>query len=162
MSPFPAPAPAFSVLAHQAVVDGCWEDTLVPALHARFPDATPDEIEHARAYAYGGSHVPDLGYFPLGNVLFTNLGTYVRSGDFVGALLREARTVDEYAFALGVLSHYIADDPGHPEVTNRVVAEIYRNYASSTATASPTPTIPGRSIQTEFRFDVLQVALERT
>ena len=40
---------------------------------------TPNEIEHARAYAYGGSHVPDLGYFPLGNVLFTNLVHYVRS-----------------------------------------------------------------------------------
>jgi len=77
------------------------------------------------AFAHGGSHIADLGYFPLGNVFFTDLLHYVRSGDFVATMLARAESVDEYAFALGALSHYVTDDVGHPEATNRVVPEIY-------------------------------------
>src|SRR6185436_6011973 len=116
-------ADAFSVLAHQAVVDRSWEGTLVPALRRRFPSAGAEEIERARAFAHGGSHIADLGYFPLGNVFFTDLLHYVRSGDFVATMLARAESVDEYAFALGALSHYVTDDVGHPEATNRVVPE---------------------------------------
>ena len=154
----PAPTLAFSVLAHQAVVDRAWDDAIAPALRRAFPHASSDEIARARAYAHGGSHVADLGYFPLGNRLFTDLVHYVRPGDFVATMVRDAQTVDELAFALGGLSHYVTDEIGHPEATNRTVPEIYpkleREYGDAVTYADDA----AAHIETEFRFDVLAVA----
>jgi Zinc dependent phospholipase C len=151
----------FSVLVHQAVIDATWKATLVPALRRRFPSASDADIEHARAFAYGGAHVADLGYYPLGNRLFTDLLHYVRTGDFLTALLTSARNVDEYAFALGATAHYIADTIGHPEATNRAVAEIYpklrRKYGDTVTYADDHTT----HLQTEFRFDVLEMSRDK-
>src|SRR5690242_18942042 len=96
----PATGQAFSVLAHQAVVDQAWDSTLLPAVRERFPQATQAELEDARNFAHGGSHLPDLGYFPLGNRLFTDLLHYVRTGDFYQRAVQEAGSPEEYAFAL--------------------------------------------------------------
>jgi len=115
------PAAAFSVLAHQGVVDATWKDALVPEIRRRFPNASDDELRKSRAFAYGGSHVADLGYFPFGSALFTGLVHYERSGQFIRALLTSATNADEYAFALGALAHWVADSTGHPEATNRIV-----------------------------------------
>jgi len=154
----PPPTLAFSVLAHQAVVDRAWDDAIAPALRRAFPHASADEIARARAYAHGGSHIADLGYFPLGNRLFIDLVHYVRPGDFVATMVRDAQTVDELAFALGGLSHYVTDEIGHPEATNRTVPEIYpklqREYGDTVTYADDA----GAHIETEFRFDVLAVA----
>src|SRR5206468_8287598 len=81
------------------------------ALHTSFPTrrssdlprATASQIKDARAYAYGGSVIQDLGYYPFGSHFFSNLLHYVRSGDFVEALIRDADDLNEYAFALGAL-----------------------------------------------------------
>src|SRR5215203_3526566 len=106
----PTHSAAFSVLAHQAVVDRSWDATLTPEIRRRFPGT---DLQRARAFAYGGSHVADLGYFPLGNALFTELLHYVQTGAFIGNLLGAARDGNEYAFALGALAHWIADTTGH-------------------------------------------------
>jgi hypothetical protein len=154
----PRPAVALSVLAHQAVVDEAWDGTIVPALRRAFPGASSEEIARARAYAHGGSHIADLGYFPLGQRLFTDLVHYVRSGDFFATLVRDARTIDELAFALGGVSHHVTDGIGHPEATNRTVPEIYpkleRKYGETVTYAED----PRAHLETEFRFDVLAVA----
>ena len=154
-------ADAFSVLAHQAVVDRSWEGTLEPALRRRFPSAGAQELERARAFAHGGSHIADLGYFPLGNVFFTDLLHYVRSGDFVTTMLARAESVDEYAFALGALSHYVTDDTGHPEATNRVVPEIYPALREEHGDVVTYADDASAHLQTEFRFDVLETARNR-
>ncbi|MBV8770781.1 MAG: zinc dependent phospholipase C family protein [Deltaproteobacteria bacterium] len=149
---------AFSVLGHQAVVDQAWDTTLLPELRRRFPKASEQDLADARAYARGGSHLPDLGYFPLGNRLFTDLLHYVRTGDFISRALAEANTPQEYAFALGALAHYEVDSIGHPQATNRVVPIVYpklrRKYGNEISYAEK----PSAHLQTEFRFDVLQVA----
>jgi hypothetical protein len=155
------PARAFSVLAHQAVVDRSWDGAIVPALRRRFPQLGGADLERARAHAYGGSHIPDLGYFPFGNRLFTDLLHYVRSGDLVGALLRHAQTADEYAFALGALSHYVTDDTGHPDATNPTVAELYPKLRKEHGDRVAYADDPSAHLQTEFRFDVLQVSRSR-
>ncbi len=105
------PANAYSVLAHEAMVDALWMSTITPLLRERFPSITREQITAARRYAYGGSVIQDLGYYPFGSKLFTNLVHYVRSGDFVEALLRNARDPDEYAFALGALLTALAQSP---------------------------------------------------
>src|SRR5438477_11810646 len=97
---------SYSVLSHEQVVDLVWADTLQPMLLQRFPNATPDDLRHAHAFAYGGCLIQDKGYYPFGNQHFSDLVHYVRSGDFVEALLAEASNIHEYAFALGALSHY--------------------------------------------------------
>lgn len=154
---WPRAAVGFSVLAHQAVIDGAWESTIVPRLRQRFPRATPADLEDARAYAYGGSHVSDLGYFPLGNRLFSELMHYVRTGDFVNELVEQASTPQEYAFALGALAHYTADTIGHPGATNRAVASIFPDLAEEHGEAVRYADSPSAHLQTEFRFDVLEV-----
>src|SRR5437868_9975082 len=105
----PVPARAYSVLAHEANVDVMWDSAIVPVLKQRFPRATVDELIEARAYAYGGCVVQDLGYYPFGSHFFSDLVHYVRSGQFVWRLITNAKDVNELAFGLGALAHYAAD-----------------------------------------------------
>ena len=91
------PAAGYSVLAHEANIDALWESTISPMLLVRFPGTTPEQLIEARAYAYGGSVIQDLGYYPFGSHVFSNLLHYVRTGEFVAALIRNASNVNEYA-----------------------------------------------------------------
>src|SRR5678816_3944507 len=108
----------YSVLTHEAIVDVNWNTVLVPLLKQKFPTATIEELKDAHAFAYGGCVMPDLGYYPFGSKLFTNLVHYVRSGDFIESLFKEASNINEYAFALGALCHYYADKYGHSVAVN--------------------------------------------
>src|SRR5436190_4829428 len=112
---------SFSVLTHEEIVDIVWKDDLVPVLRKRFPQASEEDLRKAHAFAYGGCVMPDMGYYPLGNKLFSDLAHYVRSGDLVANLIGEATNLNEYAFALGAVAHYSSDNCGHPSI-NRAVA----------------------------------------
>jgi Zinc dependent phospholipase C len=146
------------VLTHEAIIDAAWDKSILPLLKTRYPSATADELKNAHAYAYGGAVTPDMGYYPFGSVLFTNLVHYVRSGDMVNALLKDANNINEYAFALGFLSHYNADNYGHPLATNRSVPLVYpqlrRKYGSVITYAQNKIS----HLRMEFGFDVLQTA----
>src|SRR5262245_17466052 len=120
-----APAGAYSALAHEAIIDAAWDASIVPALRARFNSVTDNDLKRARAFAYGGSLIQDIGYYPFSSRFFGDLAHYVRSGDFVEAMIREAADVTEYAFALGALAHYAADNTGHPLAVNRAVPVLY-------------------------------------
>jgi hypothetical protein len=155
------PAQAYSVLSHQANIDSCWTPCLLPAIERRFPGGTPDELREAKAYAYGGSIIQDMGYYPFGSALFTDLTHYVRSGDFVENLLKEAHDRNEYAFALGALAHYAADIYGHEVGINRSVPLLFPKLKSEygpVVTYEQDPVAHGR---TEFAFDVTQLAAGR-
>ena len=150
-------ARAYSVLAHEANIDALWETSLRPLLARRFPRATRDEVTQARAYAYGGAVIQDLGYYPFGSRFFSNLVHYVRTGDFVEALLRESHDVNEYAFALGALAHYTADNVGHPDV-NRAVALMYPKLRAQHGDSVTYADSPATHVLVEFSFDVVQAA----
>jgi hypothetical protein len=154
----PQPARAYSVLAHEANIDALWEPAIRPLLERRFPGATRQQILDARAYAYGGSVIQDLGYYPFGSHFFSNLLHYVRSGDFVETLVRDARDVNEYAFALGALGHYASDNTGHPEAVNKAVAlmfpELRKKYGSTITYVES----PAHHVIVEFSFDIVEVA----
>jgi len=152
------PSFAFSMLAHQEIVDRAWQREIQPLLERRFPGATPDELREARSYAYGGAVVADIGYFPFGDKRFSELLHYVRSGDFAAALLRGAKDRNGYAFALGHLAHYAADSVGHPQATNRAVAELFPKLAAKHGPLVTYADSARAHLQTEFRFDVLEVA----
>ena len=154
----PREARAYSVLAHEANIDALWETSLRPLLARRYPRATRDEVVQARAYAYGGAVIQDLGYYPFGSHFFSNLVHYVRTGDFVEALLREAHDVNEYAFALGALAHYSADNVGHPEGTNRAVALMYPKLRAQHGASVTYADSPSTHVLVEFSFDVVQAA----
>lgn len=150
----------YSVLTHEQIIDLLWKDQITPLLLRKYPGTSAEDLRTAHAYAYGGSLIQDMGYYPFGNRLFSDIVHYVRSGDFVEALLDEAVDVNEYAFALGALSHYAADITGHPFV-NEAVAE---NFPKLKARYGPAVTFeqnPKAHIQTEFGFDVVQVAKQR-
>ncbi len=151
----------YTVLTHEAIIDSVWDASLKKLLLKRFPGATPEELEKAHAYAYGGCIIQDMGYYPFGSRLFSDLTHYVRSGDFITALIRESQDLDEYAFALGALEHYAADTEGHRLATNRAVPMLYpelrRKYGNDVTYWDN----PVAHIRTEFGFDVLQVASGR-
>jgi len=151
-------ARAYSVLAHEANIDALWETSLRPLLSRRFPRATRDEVAQARAYAYGGAVIQDLGYYPFGSHFFSNLLHYTRSGDFVEALIRESRDVNEYAFALGALAHYTADNVGHPAAVNRAVALMYPKLRAEHGDSVTYADSPAIHVLVEFSFDVVQAA----
>lgn len=148
----------YSVLTHEAIIDAAWKDNIAPLLLKRFPDATPKELLQAHAYVYGGAIIQDMGYYPLGSKFFSDLTHYVRSGDFVLALLTESRDLNEYAFALGALAHYAADQSGHPLATNPSVAIMYPKLAKKYGPVITYEDSPATHLRVEFAFDVDQVA----
>jgi hypothetical protein len=154
----PRDARAYSVLAHEANVDALWDRAIVPLLEKRFPHATREDIRNARAYAYGGSVIQDLGYYPFGSKFFSNLLHYVRSGDFVEFALRDAGTVDEYAFALGTLGHYASDTTGHPEAVNKAVALMFPKLRQKFGNTVTYVDSPASHVIVEFSFDIVQAA----
>lgn len=158
---WPGEASAYSVLAHEAIVDGAWSTAIRPLLLRRFPAATPQQLEEAHGYAYGGAIIQDMGYYPHGNRFFSDLTHYVRSGDFVAALIRDSKDIDGYAFALGALSHYAADTEGHSLGTNRAEPILYPKLKRKFGTWITYEQDPLAHIKTEFGFDVLEVAQGR-
>jgi hypothetical protein len=154
----PERAGAYSVLAHEACVDALWKPGIEPLLTQRFPRATPADLQAARAYAYGGSVIQDLGYYPFGSRFFSNLLHYVRSGDFIEALVRDARNVNEFAFALGALAHYASDAVGHPEAVNPSVPLLFPKLKAKYGDNVTYAESPSSHVRTEFSFDIVQIA----
>ncbi|MGD0738276.1 MAG: zinc dependent phospholipase C family protein [Terracidiphilus sp.] len=154
-------AGAYSLLTHEQLIDLTWEDSIVPLLMSHYPNLTPEELDRARAYAYGGCVIQDIGYYPFGDGFFSDLTHYVRSGDFVEALFRNAHNANELAFAVGALSHYIGDSYGHSQATNRAVPlefpKLQRRFGWIVNYAE------GRHqhVQVEFAFDIDQIAHHR-
>jgi len=154
-------ASAYSVLTHEAIIDSTWDSAIRPLLLKRFPLAAADELTQAHAYAYGGCIIQDLGYYPFGSKFFSDLTHYVRSGDFIVYMIRDSQDLNEYAFALGALSHYAADNNGHPIAVNRAVPLFYPKLGlkfGKLVTYADDPLSHGN---TEFAFDVFQAAKGR-
>jgi len=152
---------SYSVLTHEAVIDSTWDSAIKPLLLKRFPAATSDELIQAHAYAYGGCIIQDLGYYPFGSKLFSDLTHYVRSGDFILNLISESQDLSEYAFALGALSHYAADNSGHPMAVNRAVPLFYPKLGQKFGKLVTYADDPAAHYKTEFAFDVFQAAKGR-
>jgi Zinc dependent phospholipase C len=157
----PTRSAAYAVLAHEAIIDSAWDSNIRPLLLERFPQATKEELKEAHGFAYGGAIIQDMGYYPHGNMFFSDLTHYVRSGDFVEALLNDAKDLDGYAFALGALAHYTADCEGHRVGTNRAVPLLYPKLQRKYGDVVTYEQDPLAHVKTEFGFDVLEVAQGR-
>ena len=158
---WPAQLPAYSVLTHEAIIDSAWPRDLRPLILQRFPNATDDQLREAHAYAYGGAIIQDMGYYPFGSKFFSDLTHYTRSGDFVLALLNQAQQsqdLTDYAFALGALAHYAADNLGHPIAINRTVPMVYPKLRAQFGPEVTYEDDPAAHLKTEFGFDVIEVA----
>ena len=149
---------AYSILAHEALIDSCWASAIRPLLLWKYPGATEAQLKKAHAFAYGGAIAPDIGYFPFGKPFFTDLVHYVRSGDFTNALLDDARDINEYAFAIGWLCHYMADEYGHSLATNQTVPMLYPKEQKKYGDYVTYEEDHISHRRTEFGFDVLQTA----
>lgn len=153
----PPAASAYSVLTHEEVVDLAWLPQIVPLLRARYPNLTDEQIRTAHAYAYGGSVIQDIGYYPFGSHDFSDMVHYVRSGDFVAALIRDSSDPNELAFALGALAHYCGDVDGHPTV-NEIVPQQNPKLRAKYGPVVTYDENPVAHVRTEFGFDVVEVA----
>jgi hypothetical protein len=154
----PLSTKAYSVLTHEALIDASWEKGIKPLLKFKYPSATEDDLKKAHAYAYGGCLIADMGYFPFGSEYFTNLSHYVRSGDFVEALISESQDLDEYAFALGSLCHYMGDKYGHSLATNVTVPIVYPKMGQKFGPVVTYEEDHKSHSRVEISFDVLQIA----
>ncbi|CAM3919421.1 zinc dependent phospholipase C family protein [Mucilaginibacter galii] len=157
ISCLPLTGQCFSILAHEAIVDAEWDITLKPLLLKKYPGATLDDLIKAHSYTYGGSLVADIGYMPGGDAYFTDLLHYVRSGDFIINLLNEANSLNEYAFALGALSHYMADKYGHSMATNVTVPELYPKLKQKFGNVVTYENDHTSHSRMEFAYDAVQV-----
>src|ERR1017187_3904533 len=154
----PRSSQAYSVLTHEAIIDSAWTDVLQPALLKRFPASTPDDLKNAHAFAYGGAIIQDMGYYPFESKFFSDLVHYVRSGMFVENLLRDSSNLNEYAFALGAMSHYCSDNNGHGLAVNRAVPILYPELKRKYGDVVTYDQNPAAHLKTEFAFDVVQVS----
>jgi hypothetical protein len=149
---------AYSVLTHEELIDLAWNDSIRPLLLAKFPKSSDAELVVAHSFAYGGSAVQDMGYYPFGKVFFSELTHYVRSGDFVVRLLSDARTLNEYAFAIGALSHYLGDSIGHSEAVNPATALAFPKLKDKYGESVTYGESPHSHIRMEFAFDVKELS----
>src|SRR5450759_133536 len=152
---------SYSVLTHEAIIDSTWDSAIKPVLLKRFPAATADDLMAAHAYAYGGCIIQDLGYYPFGSKFFSDLTHYVRSGDFILSLIHDSQDLNEYAFSLGALSHYAADNDGHRLATNVAVPMLYPKLSLKFGKLITYGDDPFSHLRTEFGFDVFQAAKGR-
>ena len=154
-------ARAYSLLTHEQLIDLTWQRSTVPFLLSRYPNLTPAQLDEARAYAYGGCVIQDLGYYPFGDAFFSNLTHYVRTGDFVVALFRNAQNANELAFAVGALSHYIGDTIGHADATNLAVPIEFPKLAAKFGPSVSYEQGEHQHVQTEFAFDINEISHHR-
>jgi len=154
-------AVAYSLLTHEQLIDLTWQDSIVPLLVSRYPNLTVADLDRARAYAYGGCTIQDIGYYPFGDQSFSNLTHYVRTGDFVLNLFRNASNANELAFAIGALSHYIADSVGHAEATNRAVPVEFPKLRAKYGPVVSYAEGKHQHVRTEFAFDIDEIAHHR-
>jgi hypothetical protein len=154
-------AQGYSVLSHEAIIDAAWDISLKPLLLQRYAGASDEELRKAHAYAYGGAIIQDLGYYPFGSHFFGDLVHYVRSGDFIRFEISDAQDINEYAFALGSVAHYAADNIGHPEAINLAVPMLYPKVRRKFGRVATYEDSPSSHIKTEFSFDVVEVAEHR-
>lgn len=148
---------AYSVLTHQQIIDLAWDPSIKPLLLARYPNTTAEQLLVAQSYAYGGCEIQDAGYYPFGNTFFSDLTHYVRTGDFVASLIRNSRDVNELAFALGALSHYVGDSIGHHDAVNPATAIAFPKLALQYGHSITYDESPHGHVRTEFAFDIDQL-----
>ena len=151
-------AAAYTLLTHEELIDLTWNDSIVPLLKSQYPNLTPAELERARSFAYGGCVIQDMGYYPFGDGFFSDLTHYVRTGDFILALFRNAHNANELAFAAGALSHYVGDSVGHSEATNHAVALQFPKLAERYGTSVNYAEGRHQHVQVEFAFDIDEIA----
>ncbi|MEO8736005.1 MAG: zinc dependent phospholipase C family protein [Edaphobacter sp.] len=152
---------SYSVQTHEQIIDLAWKQSIRPLLLKRYPNLTDVQIKEAHAYAYGGCAIQDLGYYPFGNPFLSDLTHYVRPGDFVLSLIRNAHTADELAFAIGALSHYIGDTIGHSGAINEAVAIEFPKLAKKYGPVVTYEQGEHAHVRTEFAFDVNEISKRR-
>lgn len=158
---WPSSSSAYSVLTHEQLIDLTWGELLQPLLLKRFPRTDARELQQAHSYAYGGCAIQDLGYYPFGNEFFSDLTHYVRTGEFIANLLRDARDVNEFAFALGAMSHYVGDNIGHHDAVNPATAISFPKLEKKYGPSVTYDEDPHAHVRTEFAFDVDQLSRQR-
>lgn len=154
-------ASAYSLLTHEQLIDLTWQNSIVPLLLSKYPNLTSADLDRARAYAYGGCVIQDIGYYPFGDKAFSDLTHYVRTGDFVVNLFRNASNADEMAFAVGALSHYIGDSFGHSEATNLAVPVEFPKLRAKFGANVSYAEGKHQHVRTEFAFDINEIAHHR-
>lgn len=149
---------SYSFVTHETIIDMAWETSIKPVLLSRYPNATPAQLKEAHAFAYGGSCIQDAGYYPFGHEIFSDLTHYVRTGAFITNLIHESHNMDELAFAMGALSHYVGDTIGHMDAVNISVPQEFPHLEKKYGPVVTYEEGPHQHVRTEFAFDIDQLS----
>jgi hypothetical protein len=172
---FPRKAEAYGLSTHLLIVDLLWDSDIKPLLEQAYKNPNPDPstdaafYESARQYAYAGALLQDAGYYlyigthknTAAIKQFSDATHYVRSGDFVSNLFRNATDMDELALALGALTHYVGDVEGHSMATNLSVALRFPALRQAHGDSVDYESCPDAHREVEFGFDVNAAKLLR-
>lgn len=101
-----------------------------------------------------GSAGPDMGYFPGGIPLISDLAHYYRSGQLCCALVALAKSDAERAYAWGWAAHCVADQILHPLI-NRGVGALLKDDPRAEI---PFADHPAAHVQVELGLDAWWVA----
>ena len=156
------PADAYSILTHEELVDlawnglvfcspcCCWRSVFreLPTLNLRRHTPMLTAVAPFRTWAT----------IPSARKFFSDLTHYVRSGDFIAWLFRNARSINEYAFAIGALSHYLGDSLGHLEAINPATGVEFPKLSRKFGPDVTYDQSPHGHVRTEFAFDVEQAS----
>lgn len=149
---------AYSLLTHEAIIDVSWKNGIEPLLLKKYPNSSEAQLIEAHSYAYGGAIMPDIGYSPFGSMIYTDFVHNVRTGDYIEALLDEEENINEYAFALGSLAHYMGDIYGHSLGTNVAVPLVYPKIKAKYGQRVTYADNHISHSRMELAFDVLQTS----
>ena len=151
-----SPLSAYSVLTHEAAIDVTWDTT--SRRSATVPAHVGGRTRSGACFTYGGSVIQDLGYYPFGNAFFSNLVHYVRSGDFVEALIREARDDRRVRVCAGRARPLLQRHRGHPEAVNVTVPIVYPKLQRTIGDVVTYAQAPRQHVIVEFSFDIVHAA----
>jgi hypothetical protein len=85
-----------------------------------------------------GSNAPDMGYYPGGDPILSDLAHYVRSADLARNLVGLAQTEAERAFAWGWGTHLLGDVWIHPLI-NRRAGQLSKGFRGGASTYGDDP-----------------------
>lgn len=105
---------------------------------------------------FHGALDPDMGYFPAGDPLVTDLSHYVKTADLIRTFVRLAETPTERAYAWGWVTHFVADTQIHPSV-NRCAGLLLNGTVDRPATWADSPS---SHVRVEQGLDAVRLAMD--
>ena len=160
--PWGGDARAYSLLTHEQLIDLTWQDSIVPLLLSRYPNLTPAQLDEARAYAYGGCVIQDIGYYPFGDAVFLQPHPLHALAAILSSTSSAMQRMPTSWPSPSARSPTTSATPSAtPQATNRAVPVEFPKLGAQYGPVVNYAEGQHQHVQTEFAFDIDQIAHHR-